>query len=161
MQDAFVLRRVLTVAIGMVVVAPLRPAHAAAPHHVSAAAAATARDRYRTAAQLFESGAVEDARAAIEEGLAAAPQDLELLRLKGSVLMSLRDLPGALAAYQAYLDAGATGAKKRQVQELVKELLPVTTTSLRINVTNGPAEIFVPTIKKSVFCTAAPTCPPT
>ena len=54
MQDAFVLRRVLTVAIGMVVVAPLRPAHAAAPHHVSAAAAATARDRYRTAAQLFD-----------------------------------------------------------------------------------------------------------
>src|SRR5205814_770179 len=80
----------------------------------------------------FGGGSYDEARAAIAEGLAANPKDLELLRLEGSVLMAMHDLPGALAAYQAYLAAGATGAKKRQVEALVKDLLPVLTTSLDI-----------------------------
>ena len=136
------------------------PAQGASPHTVPAAAAASARAKARAAARLFDSGAYDEARAAIEEGLAANPQDLSLLRLKGSLLMATQDLTGALAAYRAYLAAGATGAKKRQAEELVKELLPVTNTSLQVTVTNGPAQVFIPSLGKGVFCQAAPACPP-
>lgn len=136
------------------------PAEATPPHKVPAAAAASARAKARAAARLFDSGAYEEARAAIDEGLAANPRDLSLLRLQGSVRMATGDLPGALAAYQAYLAAGATGAKKRQVEGLVKELRPITNTSLQVTVTNGPAQVFIPAVTKTAFCEAAPACPP-
>ena len=131
----------------------------AAPAHRSPGA--TARAQLDAATRLFDSGAYDEARTAIDEGLAADPHDLALLRLKGSLLMALHDLPGALDAYRAYLAAGATGAKKRQVEELIKELLPVTTTSLEIAVANGPAQVYLPAIGKAPFCTAAPGCPRT
>jgi hypothetical protein len=117
------------------------------------------RAKYQQAAKLVGNGAPDKALAVIGEGLAAAPADLQLLRLKGSVMMTLHDWPGALAAYQAYIGAGATGAKKRQAEELVKDLLPVATTFLDITVANGPATIYLPMITKTAFCTAAPSCP--
>ena len=148
-------------AIALAALLVAAPAPAAPPHKVPAAAAATARAQARIAARLFESGAYDEARAAIDQGLAANPRELSLLRLQGSLRMATGDLPGALAAYQAYLAAGATGAKKRQVEGLVKELRPVTSTSLQITVTNGPAQVFIPAVTKTVFCQATPACPPT
>jgi len=123
------------------------------------ATATGARAKYQQAAKLVGNGAPDRALAVIGEGLAAAPADLQLLRLKGSVLMTLHDCPGALAAYQAFIAAGATGAKKRQAEELVKDLLPVATTFLDITVASGPATIYLPMIRKAAFCTAAPSCP--
>src|SRR4051812_29836696 len=77
---------------------------AAAKAGGAAAAKAGARAKYKAAAQLAGSGAHEKALLVIDEGLARAPADLTLLRLKGSVLMTLHDWPGALGAYQAFLD---------------------------------------------------------
>jgi len=70
---------------------------------------ADAHTKYRAAVQLDDNGDAEKALSAIEEGLATAPKDLPPLELKGRVLLKVRDYPGALAAYQAYLDAGAKG----------------------------------------------------
>lgn len=154
-------RGVVALAAAMALAAGAGLAHGAPPRKVPAAAAATARAQGRAAARLFDSGAYEEARAAIDEGLAANPRDLSLLRLQGSVRMATGDLPGALAAYRAYLAAGASGAKKRQVEGLVHELLPITSTSLQVTVTNGPAQVFVPSLAKTAFCQAAPACPPT
>src|SRR5262245_17041413 len=121
---AYFRRQIAAGVVALALLSAWSPADAAPARKVPAAAAALARAKGRAAARRFASGAYNEARAAIDEGLAANPQDLSLLRLKGSVLMATGDLPGALAAYQAFLAAGATGAKKRQVEGLVKELLP-------------------------------------
>jgi tetratricopeptide (TPR) repeat protein len=97
-----------------------------------AAPAGDPRDKYKVAAQLDENGDGEKAIAVIDEGLALAPRDLALLGLKGIVLLKLRDYSGALAAYQAYLDAGATGANRREAQKIVRDLSAVRSTFLDI-----------------------------
>jgi hypothetical protein len=76
----------------------------------------------------------------------------------GPVWTALHDLPRALAAYQAHLATGLTGAKRRQVEEILKELRPLQTTFLAITVTNGPAQIYIPVMGESAVCTAAPAC---
>jgi hypothetical protein len=44
------------------------------------------RQKYKAAAMLVDSGEAEQALGVIEEGLALAPKDLSLLKLKGTVL---------------------------------------------------------------------------
>ncbi len=122
-----------------------------------AKAKAKAKAKASIAKQLVGAGSYDEALVAIDEGLALAPGDLSLLSLRGSVLMAQHDLPGALAAYRAYLSAGATGAKKRQVEALVKELRPLDTTFLDITVANGPAQVYLPIISKAALCVAAPS----
>jgi hypothetical protein len=125
-----------------------------------AAPAGSPRDKYKAAVQLDENGDAEKALAVIDEGLSLAPRDLGLLGLKGTVLLKLRDYSGALAAYQAYLDAGATGANRREAQKIVRDLSAVRSTSLELSVSGGtsagPATIFLDTKTQGAFCTAAP-----
>lgn len=116
------------------------------------------RDKYKAAVALDENGDAEKALAVIDEGLALAPRDLALLGLKGIVLLKLRDYPGALAAYQAYLEAGATGANRREAQKIVRDLSAVRSTSLDIALVNGPATIYLHSKTQGVFCKAAPSC---
>src|SRR5215510_14382105 len=84
-----------------------------------AAPRSDASAQYKLAVQLHDSGDYDKALASIADGLAIAPRDLPLLGLKGTVLLELRDYAGALAAYQAYLDAGARGANRREAQKIV------------------------------------------
>lgn len=123
-----------------------------------AAPAADAATRYRHAAQLEESGDFEAALVSIEEGLAAAPRDLSLLGLKGTVQLKLRDYAGALATYQLYLEAGARGANRREAEKIVESLRAVQSTFLDIAVTGSPATIYLDSKTQGVFCTAAPSC---
>src|ERR1043165_1987637 len=115
------------------------------------------RAAFKTAAQLDSAGDYEKALAAIEQGLAAAPQDLPLLGLKGAVLLKLRDYAGALAAYHTFLAAGAKGADRREAQKIVDSLRAVKSTFLEITA-NGPAAIYLDSRSQGVFCTAAPSC---
>ena len=117
-----------------------------------------ARARYQAAVQLVNTGNDDQALALIDEGLAAAPQDLPLLGLKGRVLLALRDYPGALATYEAYLAAGVTGANRRGAQQIVQRLSAVRTTFLDITVANGPATIYLDSRTEGVLCTTAPGC---
>jgi len=116
------------------------------------------REKYKVAAKLDEDGDAEKALAVIDEGLASAPKDLPLLGLKGTVLLKLRDYSGALAAYQAYLDAGAAGANRREALKIVRDLSAVRSTFLEITVANGPAAIYLDSRAQGVFCNAAPSC---
>jgi hypothetical protein len=128
----------------------------------AAAPAANPREKYQLAKQLDQSGEPEKALAAIDEGLAAAPRDLALLDLKGTILLNVREYTGALAAYQALLDAGATGFKRRQAEKIVHDLSAVRSTSLELDVSggvgDGPTTIFLDTKTFGAFCTAAPSC---
>src|SRR6185436_733399 len=90
------------------------------------------RETYELAAQLDDDGEYEQALGLVEQGLAIAPKDLELLGLKGTVLLKLRDYTRALAAYRAYLDAGVTGANRREAQKIVNSLGAVQSTFLQI-----------------------------
>ena len=124
----------------------------------SAAPRADAHVLYERAVKLDGDGEYDQAFAAIEEGLALTPKDLPILRLKGSMLLKLRNYPGALAAYQAYLDAGATGVNRLEAQRIVDNLFAVRSTSLEITTANGPATIYLDSKAYGVFCTAAPSC---
>ncbi|HEX7841189.1 MAG TPA: PEGA domain-containing protein [Kofleriaceae bacterium] len=116
------------------------------------------QEKYKLAVQLDDSGDAEKALVLINEGLAIAPKDLPLLGLKGAVLLKLRDYTAALAAYQAYLDAGATGANRREAQKIVNNLDAVKSTFLAVTLANGPAAIYLDSKTQGVFCTAAPSC---
>jgi len=117
-----------------------------------------AQEKYKLAVQLDDSGDAEKALVLINEGLAIAPKDLALLGLKGAVSLKLRDYTAALAAYQAYLDAGATGANRREAQKIVNNLDAVKSTFLAVTLANGPAAMYLDSKTQGVFCTAAPSC---
>jgi hypothetical protein len=75
------------------------------------------------------------------------------------VLLKLRDYSGALAAYQAYLEAGASGANRREAEKIVNNLRAVESTFLDISLSGGPAAaIYLDSRTQGVFCTAAPAC---
>lgn len=124
----------------------------------SARPAAGQRTKYQAAVQLVNAGDYEKALVAIEDALASAPNDPALLFLKGQVLVKLRDYAGALAAYEADLAAGATGATRREAEKIVGRLSVVKTTFLDIALANGPATIYLESRTLGVFCTAAPSC---
>ncbi|HWU89253.1 MAG TPA: PEGA domain-containing protein, partial [Kofleriaceae bacterium] len=123
-----------------------------------AAPKVSAQAQYKAAATQYSNGNYPKALELIEQGLAVAPQDLKLLGLKGSVLLELRDYPGALAAYQAYLKAGPTGANQREAQKIVNNLLAVESTFLDLSLANGPGDVYLDSKTLGVFCRAAPAC---
>ncbi|HMG54070.1 MAG TPA: PEGA domain-containing protein [Kofleriaceae bacterium] len=116
------------------------------------------RGLYQRAAKLDAAGEAEQALDLVNRGLAAAPRDLALLGLRGAVLLKLHDYASALAAYQAYLEAGATGANRRQAQKIVDNLAAVKSTFLDVTLASGPASIYLDSKTQGLFCTAAPTC---
>jgi len=116
---------------------------------------------YQHAKQLDQQGDYEHAIAMIDQGLALAPKDAALLRLlflKGAVLVELWDYAGAKAAYQACLDAGAKGANRRLAEQTLAVLHDTDTTYLDLQISNGPAAIYLNSKTKGIFCTAAPGC---
>src|SRR5262245_52112083 len=84
----------------------------------AAAPGDSAQTLYKAAAAEYGNGNDQKALELIDEGLAIAPRDLELLHLKGTVLLELRDYLGALAVFEAYLKAGATGANQRDAKKI-------------------------------------------
>lgn len=115
-------------------------------------------EKLESATRLDDAGDTDKALAVIDEGLAIAPKDLRLLSLKGAVLLKMRDYPGALAAYQAYLDAGATGTGRQVAEKIVHNLRAARSTFLEVTLANGPAAIYLDSKTQGVFCTAAPSC---
>jgi len=133
-------------------------AQAAPKAKPGAAPKVDARTKYKAAVVADDNGEAEKALAVIDEGLALAPNDLPLLGLKGTVLLKQHDYPGALTAYQAYLDAGVKGASRRAAEKIINDLEAVKTTFLDITLANGPAPIYLDSKTQGVFCTAAPSC---
>jgi hypothetical protein len=121
-------------------------------------ASADPHAQYKAAARLAADDDNEKALILVDQGLASAPKDLQLLQLKGNLLLKTRDYEGALATYQAYLDAGAKGANRREAQKIVGSLKSVKSTALEIAVTNGPAFIYLDSKTQGMFCTAEPAC---
>lgn len=116
------------------------------------------REKYKAAVRLANNGNPEQALVVIQEGLAVEPKDLPLLGLMGKVLVSLRDYPGALAAYQAYVDAGVKGAPLTEALKSIRALEPVKSTFLEVTLSSGSAPIYLDSKTYGVFCTAAPSC---
>lgn len=112
-----------------------------------------ARDKYKEAQKLAAEDDNEKALVIVEQGLAIAPKDLELLQLRGVLLLKTRDYAGALAAYQAYLDAGAGGAGKREALKIVNSLRAVKSTFVDLTA-NTDATIYLDTKTTGAFCTA-------
>ena len=126
--------------------------------HADAGDAGDPHAMYREAAKLAADDDNDKALALIKQALAIAPKDLQLLELEGSVLLKMRDYEGALAGYQAYIDAGAAGANRRTAQRIVASLVVVKSTFVDITVSNGPASIYFDSKSQGVLCVAQPAC---
>jgi tetratricopeptide (TPR) repeat protein len=133
-------------------------APAAAPRVKAAAPRVSARAQLEAAEAQYGNGNYQEALALIAKGLAVAPRDLKLLGLRGTVLLELRDYPGALAAYQAFLQAGPTGAIKKEAEKIVSKLLAVQSTSLEITLSGGAGDVYLNSKAYGLFCRAAPSC---
>ncbi len=118
-----------------------------------AAPRAAARDKLVEAQQLAATDDNEKALVIVDAGLAVAPKDLGLLQLRGVLLLKTRDYTGAVVAYQAYLDAGAVGAGKREALKIVNSLRAVKSTSIELTA-NTDATIYLDTKTTGAFCTA-------
>src|SRR5690349_22945150 len=121
------------------------------------AAGPNTADSFKRAAQLAADDENDQALTVIEQGLAGAPKDLQLLGLKGAILLKQRDYPGALAAYQAYLAAGSKGANRREAQKIVDNLKAAKSTFIEVVLASGAADIYLDTKSTGVFCKAAPS----
>lgn len=119
----------------------------------SAAPNEEVRDKYKAAAKLAADDDNEAALQLVDQGLALDSKDLPLLQLRGTLLLKTRDYAGALVAYQAYIDAGARGANKREAQKILSSLGPVKTTFIDLTA-NTDATIYLDTKSAGPFCTA-------
>ena len=155
------LRYVLMAALALSGIASLpAPALAAGARAAAKAASADggARAAFKQATSLLAQGDYDAALDVIATGLAKAPNDLELLQLRASVLLETRDFEGALAAYETFLEAGAHGANKRAAEKIVANLRGAVTTFIHVKVTNGPAKVYLDSKSLGVFCVAGNEC---
>jgi hypothetical protein len=148
---------IVCVGVAWTAVAAAAP-KAGVPKAGAVAPKVSAQAQYQAAAAQYSSGNYQQALELIAQGLAAAPKDLNLLRLKGTVLIELRNYPEALATYEALLEAGVKGADRLRAQEIVKKLQAVRSTFLDITFTNGPATVYLDSKSLGAFCPAAATC---
>lgn len=116
------------------------------------------QNELKRAKALNDGGDYDQALAVIDQALASAPSDLDLLALRAAVLLDRRDYIAALAAYQAYLKAGPTSGNRRKALKIVNDLDAVRSTFLEITVTNGPAAIYLDSRTQGQFCLAEPSC---
>jgi hypothetical protein len=128
------------------------PARRAPPPSVKPSAA------YDDAQKLINAGNYDQALTIIGAALAATPMDLAWLELKGLALFKQRSYLEALAAYEAYVAAGATGANRRAALKIIDNLLPARTTSIEVTVANGPADIYLDTRAQGAVCAATTAC---
>jgi hypothetical protein len=118
----------------------------------------TADEAYAAGIELFRAGDYSGALEVVDTALAAGDPTLPLLRLRGDLLLEIRDFEGALAAWEAFLEAGPRGGNLRKARRIIRDLAVVRTTSLEVTVENGPAEIYLDSKTLGLYCTADLTC---
>ncbi|MCG8424521.1 MAG: PEGA domain-containing protein [Proteobacteria bacterium] len=133
--------------------AEAEPTTAADPPQVTSAAQA-----FELARAQFQQGEYETALATVETGLAIEAKNRRLLRLRGTIFLEKLDYEGALAAYEAFLDAGPRGVTRRKAKKIVDNLQIARTTFLKVRVENGPANVYLNRKQYGVWCRAAPEC---
>ncbi|HET9619945.1 MAG TPA: PEGA domain-containing protein [Kofleriaceae bacterium] len=106
----------------------------------------------------IRAGKYTEALARIEQvfaGASRAEQSL-LLERKGRLLMGQRDIAGAIAAFEAYLETGVRGANAVEVAKILRNLKLAP--PLKITVSNGPADIYLDNKASGVFCAQTTAC---
>ncbi len=111
----------------------------------------------QTAQAHADTGEYRRALAIIDQGLAAYPRQLRLLQLRASILLELRELADALAAFKALLDAGITGPNRRQVHNIIRHLHGLGNTSLAVAI-NVPADVYVEDKSLGLLCERSQRC---
>jgi hypothetical protein len=140
-------------ALGVVLVTSLLAAAAAA-----APANHGLAEKRRQAEEQLIRGDADAALALVEEGLAVAPKDKELLLLRGHALVRLGEFAKATQAYKDYLAAGATGRSRREVQGILDSLSLASATFIRVVVKNGPADVRVDSRTGRTACAQVSEC---
>jgi hypothetical protein len=153
-------RALLRVSFFALVIAVAAPVVLPSTAHADDARAAATK--HKRAKRLIADGEYTQAITLIDEGLTAAPGNLQLLQLRGSALFEMRDFEGALAAYETFLAAGPKGANRRSAERIIANLQAVRTTKLALTIkgaaSDDPASVYLDTKTLGVFCSAAPQC---
>ncbi|GAB4569008.1 MAG: hypothetical protein Tsb0020_22980 [Haliangiales bacterium] len=123
-----------------------------------AVAAVSASDKLDEAQELRAQGRYRDAVTAIEAGLAVEPDHRVLRRVHVITLTESRRYADALAACATYMDLVRVGPNRRQMRQLCRDLKSAVDTKLSVEVTNGPAEVYLDFETLGVRCVAAPAC---
>jgi hypothetical protein len=134
-------------------VAPAAP-KAGAP----AAPKVSAQALYNAAQAQYGNGDYPRALSLIDQGLALAPKNLDLLWLKATMLLELRKYSEALVAYNALLAAGVTGYRGQQAVQIAQKLRAVPSTFLEVTITNGPATVYLDSKALGALCPPGPSC---
>lgn len=136
--------------------APSVPPAAGAP--AAPAAPIDMQVQLKAAEKLVKAGSYDEALDLVDQGLVLSSKDLPLLKLRGDILALLGDHAAAVTAYQLYLDSGATGSKRRQVEKALVTLRGILATGVEFTVEGGAAAIYLKSKARGAVCTAAPTC---
>lgn len=121
----------------------------------TAQAAESARSKFKIANQKYNAGAYAEALVVIEEGLKLDAKHQQLLLLKASTLMKLRNFEEAYAAFKAFFAAGGKSKDAQQTMEALEKTILVTL--LELTAPPSAANVAV-TIKDLPFCSPGPTC---
>lgn len=116
-----------------------------------------ARAKLDEAAALAAEESYIAALAAIDDGLACDPRNIDLLHLRAKTSLDRLDYAGARAAYRALLGAGLSGPNRRQVERILVMLSPVESTFVEIAL-NVPADVYLEGKARGKACAATTTC---
>ena len=111
----------------------------------------------RDAGRHIRAGQYARALVAIERGIAAHPRHMELLQMRATLLLEIRDFERALLAYQALLDAGLTGPNRRKVLATMRRLRRIANTGVAIE-SNVPASFYVDAKAFGAICEGTKRC---
>ena len=111
----------------------------------------------RDAGRHIRAGQYARALVAIERGIAEHPRHMELLQMRATLLLEIRDFERALLAYQALLDAGLTGPNRRKVLATMRRLRRMANTSVAIE-SNVPASFYVNAKAFGAICEGVKRC---
>lgn len=117
----------------------------------------SADDCERDARQRARDGELDGAQSLLVSCLLQFPDHPQLLARLTLVRLAKDDLDGALKACEGALNAGLTGANRRKIRNICRDLQVVRTTRLRIEA-NTPAKIYVDSKSYGPRCQAATVC---
>lgn len=112
----------------------------------------------KEARRLSRTGDHAEALEQIQAGLAAEPEHLGLLLLNGNILLAINQCEAAQTAFKAYIAAGPRRGNARKIRETVRNLGVCRDTRLRVEVDQGPAQVFLDSPRQGVWCVADPVC---
>ena len=146
--------------VGLLAVCMSRPAFESVAWAQAATSEAqrTEKDYERSATTLLARSDLQGALQLLDDGLAAYPQNLDLLEIRGIVLMARMDYEQALDTYREMLKVGLRGPTRRKIETIIRNLRVVDSTFLMVHIEGGPATVYLGPKSRGPACANVTMC---